>query len=137
MANSYSSSTQWNTIAALVSVKLTRDNYLLWSSQLESVMVSQELVQFIDGTLPPPREIIMKDGKSERRDLKCSNRQCPTLPDPIRHYHKLNIKLPLTLFEDTVEVDATLGVGKEVDSKDEEDNLLSSLNHSMNIRTTM
>ncbi|KAF3776990.1 hypothetical protein EJ110_NYTH46832, partial [Nymphaea thermarum] len=65
MANSSSSSTQWNAISALVSVKLTRDNYLLCSSQLESVMESQELVQFIDGTLPPPPETIMKDGKNE------------------------------------------------------------------------
>ncbi|KAF3780269.1 Retrovirus-related Pol polyprotein from transposon TNT 1-94 [Nymphaea thermarum] len=60
-----------------------------------------------------------------------------TMNDPIRHYHRLNIKLSLTLFEDAVEVEATLGVGKEVYSKDEEDNLLYGLNHSMNIRTTM
>uniref|UniRef100_A0A5K0ZJK6 Retrotransposon Copia-like N-terminal domain-containing protein n=1 Tax=Nymphaea colorata TaxID=210225 RepID=A0A5K0ZJK6_9MAGN len=66
MANSSSSSTQWNVIAALVSVKLNRDNYLLWNSQLESVMESQELVQFIDvRTLPPPPETIVKDGKNE------------------------------------------------------------------------
>nr|VVV77252.1 unnamed protein product [Nymphaea colorata] len=57
--------TQWNAIAALVSVKLNRDNYLLWSSQLESVMESQELIQFIDGTFPAPSETIVKDGKSE------------------------------------------------------------------------
>ncbi|KAF3775140.1 hypothetical protein EJ110_NYTH51202 [Nymphaea thermarum] len=57
--------TQWNAIAALVSVKLNRDNYLLWSSQLESVMESQELIQFIDGTFPTPSETIVKDGKSE------------------------------------------------------------------------
>uniref|UniRef100_A0A5K1AEQ5 Retrotransposon Copia-like N-terminal domain-containing protein n=1 Tax=Nymphaea colorata TaxID=210225 RepID=A0A5K1AEQ5_9MAGN len=57
--------TQWNAIAALVSVKLNRDNYLLWSSQLESVMESQELIQFIDGTFPAPSETIVKDGKSK------------------------------------------------------------------------
>uniref|UniRef100_A0A5K0XZS8 CCHC-type domain-containing protein n=1 Tax=Nymphaea colorata TaxID=210225 RepID=A0A5K0XZS8_9MAGN len=57
--------TQWNAIAAHVSVKLNRDNYLLWSSQLESVMESQELIQFIDGTFPAPSETIVKDGKSE------------------------------------------------------------------------
>ncbi|KAF3783834.1 hypothetical protein EJ110_NYTH31571 [Nymphaea thermarum] len=57
--------TQWNAIPALVSVKLNRDNYLLWSSQLESVMESQELIQFIDETSPAPSETIVKDGKSE------------------------------------------------------------------------
>ncbi|KAF3777019.1 hypothetical protein EJ110_NYTH46522 [Nymphaea thermarum] len=57
--------TQWNAITALVSVKLNRDNYLLWSSQLESVMESQELIQFIDGTFPAPSETIVKDGKIE------------------------------------------------------------------------
>ncbi|KAF3781707.1 retrotransposable element ORF2 protein [Nymphaea thermarum] len=56
---------------------------------------------------------------------------------PFKHYHRLKIKLLLILFEDVVEVEATLGVSKEVDSKDKEDNLLSSLNHSMNIQTTM
>ncbi|KAF3773348.1 hypothetical protein EJ110_NYTH55522 [Nymphaea thermarum] len=65
MANSSSSSTQWNAIVVLVSVKLNRDNYLLWSSQLESIMKSQELVQFIDGMFPPPPETIVKDDKSE------------------------------------------------------------------------
>ncbi|KAF3774000.1 hypothetical protein EJ110_NYTH54092 [Nymphaea thermarum] len=272
MANPSSSPTQWNVIAALVFVKFTRDNYLLWSSQLESIMESQELVHFIDGTFPPPPDVIMKDSKIERnldfgiwkrsdrlalswikatvskpvlkqimfsksthetwkmlkksfgsqsplrimllrkelqfiqkgnmnmhtylerikfladilaaagidtddsdlvqitmnslpfeyesfialisanssnpqlhflsysisnslkrRDLRCSSRQCPTLTDPFRHYRRLKIKLLLILFEDAVEVEATLGVGKEVDSKDEEDNLLSCLNHSMNI----
>ncbi|KAF3774891.1 hypothetical protein EJ110_NYTH52043 [Nymphaea thermarum] len=65
MAGSLSSSTQGNAISALVSVKMKRDNYLLWSSQLESVMESQELVQFINGSSPPPPEVIIKDGKSE------------------------------------------------------------------------
>ncbi|KAF3783506.1 hypothetical protein EJ110_NYTH19547 [Nymphaea thermarum] len=57
--------TQWNAIAALVFVKLNRDNYLLWSSQLESVMESQELIQFFDGTFPAPSGTIVKDGKIE------------------------------------------------------------------------
>ncbi|KAF3778927.1 hypothetical protein EJ110_NYTH42540 [Nymphaea thermarum] len=227
MANPSSSPTQWNVIAAFVFVKLTRNNYLLWSSQLESVMESQELVHFIDGTFPPPLEVIIKDDKSEAnpdfaiwkrsdrlalswikatvsepvlrqivssksaheawKTLKKSfGSQSPlrimllrkelhfiqkgnmdmhtylewikfladtlavagidtndsdlvqiTMNDPFRHYRRLKIKLPLIFFEDAVEVEATLGVGKEVDSKDEEDNLLSSLNHGMNIRTTM
>ncbi|KAF3791324.1 hypothetical protein EJ110_NYTH14688 [Nymphaea thermarum] len=60
-----SSSTQWSAIATLVSIKLNRDNYLLWSSQLELVMESQELVQFIDEMFPTPPETIVKDGKIE------------------------------------------------------------------------
>nr|VVV75583.1 unnamed protein product [Nymphaea colorata] len=56
---------QWNAAAALVSIKLNRDNYLLWRSQLESVMDSQDLLQFVDGTQVEPPKEITKDGKSE------------------------------------------------------------------------
>ncbi|KAF3791830.1 hypothetical protein EJ110_NYTH12731 [Nymphaea thermarum] len=45
--------------------------------------------------------------------------------------------LPQAENQDAVEVEAPLGVGKEVDFKDEENNYLFSLNHSMNIWTTI
>uniref|UniRef100_A0A5K0VLU3 Retrotransposon Copia-like N-terminal domain-containing protein n=1 Tax=Nymphaea colorata TaxID=210225 RepID=A0A5K0VLU3_9MAGN len=49
---------QWNVAVALVSIKLNRDNYLLWRSQLESIMDSQDLLQFVDGTqVEPPKKI--------------------------------------------------------------------------------
>ncbi|KAF3782728.1 hypothetical protein EJ110_NYTH24450 [Nymphaea thermarum] len=205
MASPSSSSTQWNAIAALVSVKLTRDNYLLWSSQLESIMESQELVHFIDGTFPPSPDIIMKDGKSEanpyfsirkRSDRlalswikatvlkpvlrqiissKSTHEAWKTLKKSFGSQPPLRIMLlkkeqhfiqkgnmdmrtyleRIKFLADTLattgidtddndlvqitmnEVETTLGVGKEVDSKDEEDNLFFSLNYNMNIRTTM
>ncbi|KAF3781855.1 hypothetical protein EJ110_NYTH35633 [Nymphaea thermarum] len=59
------SSIQWNVVVALVSVKLNRDNYLLWRSQLESVMDSQDLLPFVDGTQVEPQKEITKDGKTE------------------------------------------------------------------------
>ncbi|KAF3785643.1 hypothetical protein EJ110_NYTH27126 [Nymphaea thermarum] len=59
------SSIQWNAAAALVFVKLNRDNYLLWRSQLESVMDSQDLLPFVDGTQVKPQKEITKDGKTE------------------------------------------------------------------------
>ncbi|KAF3781702.1 hypothetical protein EJ110_NYTH25902 [Nymphaea thermarum] len=164
-------------------------------------MESQELVQFIDGMLPPPPEIIMKDDKSEVNPdfaiWKKSNRLAlswikATISEPVlrqivssksaheawktvkksfgsqsplriillrKELHfiqkgKMNMHTYLERIKflaDTLaavgidtddsdlvhittnEVDATLGVGKEVDFKDKEDNLLSSLIHSMNI----
>ncbi|KAF3781176.1 hypothetical protein EJ110_NYTH34465 [Nymphaea thermarum] len=56
---------QWNAAAALVSIKLNRDNYLLWRSQVESVMDSQDLLQFVDETQVEPPKEITKDGKTE------------------------------------------------------------------------
>ncbi|KAF3775183.1 hypothetical protein EJ110_NYTH42826 [Nymphaea thermarum] len=56
---------QWNAAGALVSVKLNRDNYLLWQSQLESIMDSQDLLQFVDGTQVEPPKEITKDGITE------------------------------------------------------------------------
>ncbi|KAF3788264.1 hypothetical protein EJ110_NYTH21243 [Nymphaea thermarum] len=54
-----------SSIASLVSVKLNRDNYLLWRSQLESVMISQDLMKFVDGSGEAPSETILRDGKDE------------------------------------------------------------------------
>ncbi|KAF3792131.1 hypothetical protein EJ110_NYTH12237 [Nymphaea thermarum] len=56
---------QWNVVAALVYVKLNRDNHLLWQSQLESVMDSQDLLPFVDGTQAEPQKEITNDGKTE------------------------------------------------------------------------
>uniref|UniRef100_A0A5K0V169 Uncharacterized protein n=1 Tax=Nymphaea colorata TaxID=210225 RepID=A0A5K0V169_9MAGN len=44
---------QWNAIANLVSVKLDEINYLLWKSQLYSVMYSQDLLRYVDGSSTP------------------------------------------------------------------------------------
>uniref|UniRef100_A0A5K0ZIP9 Retrotransposon Copia-like N-terminal domain-containing protein n=1 Tax=Nymphaea colorata TaxID=210225 RepID=A0A5K0ZIP9_9MAGN len=54
-----------SSIASLVSVKLNRDNYLLWRSQLESVMISQDLMKFVDGSGEAPPEMIARNDKDE------------------------------------------------------------------------
>ncbi|KAF3773461.1 hypothetical protein EJ110_NYTH47963 [Nymphaea thermarum] len=54
-----------SSIASLVSVKLNRDNYLLWRSQLESVMISQDLMKFVDGSGEAPSEMIKRNDKDE------------------------------------------------------------------------
>ncbi|KAF3786621.1 hypothetical protein EJ110_NYTH25119 [Nymphaea thermarum] len=66
MASSFSSfpAPQWNAISALVSIKLNGDNYLHWKSQLESVMESQDLLEYVDGTNSVPSEIISTNGKT-------------------------------------------------------------------------
>ncbi|KAF3781256.1 Retrovirus-related Pol polyprotein from transposon TNT 1-94 [Nymphaea thermarum] len=55
----------FSSIATLVSVKLNRDNYLLWRSQLESVMISQDLMKFVGGSGEAPLETIMRNGSNE------------------------------------------------------------------------
>ncbi|KAF3793284.1 hypothetical protein EJ110_NYTH09656 [Nymphaea thermarum] len=66
MASSFSSfpAPQWNAISALVSIKLNGDNYLHWKSQMESVMESQDLLEYVDGTNLAPSEIISTNGKT-------------------------------------------------------------------------
>ncbi|KAF3784149.1 hypothetical protein EJ110_NYTH30992 [Nymphaea thermarum] len=49
---------QWNAFSSLVSVKLDSSNYLLWRSQIESVMFSQDLIKFVDGSCPAPKQFI-------------------------------------------------------------------------------
>ncbi|KAF3784536.1 hypothetical protein EJ110_NYTH30005 [Nymphaea thermarum] len=48
------SSIQWNAFASLVSVKLDRTNFLLWRSQIKAVMISQDLIKYVDGTCEAP-----------------------------------------------------------------------------------
>ncbi|KAF3779150.1 Retrovirus-related Pol polyprotein from transposon TNT 1-94 [Nymphaea thermarum] len=47
---------QWNAFSSLVSVKLDSSNYLLWRSQIESVMFSQDLIKLVDGSCPAPNQ---------------------------------------------------------------------------------
>ncbi|KAH7860991.1 hypothetical protein Vadar_020343 [Vaccinium darrowii] len=42
------------TITNLVTVKLTDDNFLLWSHQIEAFLYSQNLLRFVHGSLPCP-----------------------------------------------------------------------------------
>lgn len=41
-----------------VTIKLTRDNYLLWLTQIKPYLRSQHLLGLVDGTLPVPEKTI-------------------------------------------------------------------------------
>ncbi|KAF3785934.1 hypothetical protein EJ110_NYTH19170 [Nymphaea thermarum] len=58
---------QWNAFSSLVSVKLDSSNYLLWRSQIESIMFSQDLIKFVDGSCPAPNQFI-DEGANKRAD---------------------------------------------------------------------
>ena len=42
----------------LITIKLTRDNYLLWKAQIVPYLKGQHLFGFIDGTQPPPPQFL-------------------------------------------------------------------------------
>ena len=42
----------------LITIKLTRDNYLLWKAQIVPYLKGQHLFGFIDGTQPSPQELL-------------------------------------------------------------------------------
>lgn len=52
----------FNTLINLVSIKLNANNFLLWKNYLETVLKSQKLLGYIDGSIPKPPEA-KKDGK--------------------------------------------------------------------------
>nr|XP_007160454.1 hypothetical protein PHAVU_002G323600g [Phaseolus vulgaris]ESW32448.1 hypothetical protein PHAVU_002G323600g [Phaseolus vulgaris] len=45
-------------ISQVINVKLTQENYLLWSAQILPYLRSQGLVGFVDGSMPPPNQTI-------------------------------------------------------------------------------
>ena len=55
MASSHSSVTPIN---SLVTVKLTKDNYLLWKTQIVPYLRGQRLFGFVDGTISCPSRTI-------------------------------------------------------------------------------
>lgn len=42
-------------ITSSVTIKLNDSNYLLWKTQLESLLRSQKLLGFVTGQIPPPQ----------------------------------------------------------------------------------
>lgn len=52
-------------VANFVSMKLTQTNYLLWRTQIMSLIESQEVSDFITGKMEiPAEEIVSDDGKT-------------------------------------------------------------------------
>lgn len=45
-------------VSSSVTIKLNDSNYLLWKTQIESLLRSQKLLGFVNGQIPPPAEII-------------------------------------------------------------------------------
>ena len=45
-------------IHLLITIKLTRDNYLLWKAQIVPYLKGQHLFGFINGTQPPPPQFL-------------------------------------------------------------------------------
>ncbi|KAF3788909.1 hypothetical protein EJ110_NYTH05878 [Nymphaea thermarum] len=58
------SSIQWNAFASLVSVKLDRTNFLMWRSQIKAVMISQDLIKYVDGTCEAPTRTTIGEGNT-------------------------------------------------------------------------
>ena len=50
-------------ISNLVSIKLDRHNYLLWRSQFESLLLSHDLMGFVDGSNPCPEKFARDNEK--------------------------------------------------------------------------
>jgi hypothetical protein len=55
----------------LITIKLTRDNYLLWKAQIVPYLRGQHLFGFIDGTQPPPPQFLPLTTTETRHS--CSN----------------------------------------------------------------
>lgn len=46
----------FNTLINLVYIKLNANNFLLWKNYLETVLKSQKLLGYVDGSIPKPPE---------------------------------------------------------------------------------
>ncbi|KAG9441434.1 hypothetical protein H6P81_017288 [Aristolochia fimbriata] len=53
-----------NNITHHVSIKLDRDNYLLWRQQFLPVLNSQSLMGFVDGSIQPPPQFSTTDSST-------------------------------------------------------------------------
>ena len=49
----------------VISVKLTQENYLLWSAQILPYLRSQGLIGFVDGSMPPPNQTVAVESSEE------------------------------------------------------------------------
>ena len=55
------------------SIKLDRDNYLLWKLQLENVIIANELKGFINGTCPSPPKLMNNTLNPKYTQWECLN----------------------------------------------------------------
>lgn len=70
--SSSSSSSGSNSLNALVSEKLTRDNFLIWQTQVLPDIRGAQLYGFLDGSIPEPaKELVSKDASG--KEVKIAN----------------------------------------------------------------
>ena len=62
--------TTLTTIHHLITIKLTRDNYLLWKAQIVPYLEGQHLYGFLDGTTAPPSQTITVESNGETQVLQ-------------------------------------------------------------------
>uniref|UniRef100_A0A2N9J0L5 Retrotransposon Copia-like N-terminal domain-containing protein n=1 Tax=Fagus sylvatica TaxID=28930 RepID=A0A2N9J0L5_FAGSY len=53
----------------VITIKLNRDNYLLWKAQLIPYLRGQHLLGYVDGTTPPPPQMISQTSESGETSL--------------------------------------------------------------------
>ena len=64
------SPTTLTTIHHLITIKLTRDNYLVWKAQIVSHLKGQHLYGYLDRTTPAPPQVITIAANSDIQDLQ-------------------------------------------------------------------
>lgn len=76
-----------------LSIKLTPSNFPSWRSQFTSILLSYDLLGYVDGTLPCPFPTIIKKEPSEAKETKTTTPQ--TVPNPAFHHWKRQDQLLL------------------------------------------
>jgi hypothetical protein len=72
LGSSSSSTTGGNNLTASVSEKLTRDNFLIWQTQVLPDIRGAQLSGFLDGSTPEPeKELVSKD--ADGKEIKIPN----------------------------------------------------------------
>lgn len=61
----FSSALSIPSTAHFLSIKFTQTNYLLWKTQIMSLIEAQDLLSFVDGTGKEPKDFIETDDKDE------------------------------------------------------------------------
>ena len=66
---SHSGAISISNIASLISIKLDRDNYLVWKSQFLPILHTNKLLKYVDGSAPCPPQFLYVDGNKPTTNL--------------------------------------------------------------------
>ncbi|KAF0925753.1 hypothetical protein E2562_017310 [Oryza meyeriana var. granulata] len=86
----------------MISVKLTQENYLLWSTQILPYLRSQGLIGYVDGSLPAPSQTITVEPTED------SARRITVNPEYTYWYHKDQLVLSAILSSITEDILSTM-----------------------------